>query len=130
MSNTKLFFRVGLHVEPGDKFVAVHDCLAADADDAQEQAERAYPGCEVVTVLEFADVGEVLVIYSANESAVSCDNAGFWSNDNGWTELSGATSFTPLDMKVMNLPMALGEDAQWIFRELANASYGAPIVAI
>ncbi len=47
--NKKLHpYRVMLHDEPGDRFQLAFDCMAEDADDAVEQAENAYPGCEAV----------------------------------------------------------------------------------
>lgn len=46
-------FRVSLHEEPGDKFVLFFDCVAEDADHAAEQAEDAYPGCEVINCTQF-----------------------------------------------------------------------------
>lgn len=40
-------YRVTLFEEPGDRVTIVFDCYAEDADHAAEQAENAYPGCEV-----------------------------------------------------------------------------------
>jgi hypothetical protein len=42
--------RISLKEEPGDKFTIFFDCQAEDADHAQEQAENAYTGCEIVMV--------------------------------------------------------------------------------
>lgn len=42
--------RVTLKEEAGDKFTIFFDCQAEDESHAQEQAENAYPGCEIVTV--------------------------------------------------------------------------------
>lgn len=47
-------FRVSLHESPGDKFILHFDCMAEDADHAAEQAENAYPGCEVIHEMEEA----------------------------------------------------------------------------
>lgn len=66
------------------------------------------------------------VVYSPNESAVS-DGAGFWSNDDGWTEFSGATRFSEHEMQTMHLPDATGGDAKWVRWDEANASYGSPV---
>lgn len=45
-------YRVSLYEEPGDKFLLMFDCHADDADHAEEQAENAYPGCEIRLVTE------------------------------------------------------------------------------
>ena len=41
---------VTLHEEVGDKFTLVFNCEAEDTEHAAEQAEDAYPGCEVINV--------------------------------------------------------------------------------
>ena len=38
-------WRVVLYEGPQDRFTVEFDCMAKDADDAAEQAEKAYPGC-------------------------------------------------------------------------------------
>jgi hypothetical protein len=43
-------YRVSLHEEPGDKFTLYFDCWAEDQDHAEEQAENAYPGCEILII--------------------------------------------------------------------------------
>lgn len=48
------------------------------------------------------------VIYSASEAAVSEDNAGFWSNEYGWTTFNLATRFGGCDL---DLPVARNNDA-------------------
>lgn len=47
-------YRVGLHEEPGDKFLMLFDCWAEDADHAEEQALNMYPGAEVVNIYKKA----------------------------------------------------------------------------
>lgn len=39
---------VTLHEEPGDKFTLMFECWAENAEHACEQAEDAYPGCELI----------------------------------------------------------------------------------
>ncbi|MDD3477920.1 MAG: hypothetical protein PHP32_03510 [Candidatus Izemoplasmatales bacterium] len=46
-------FRVTYREEPGDKHFWVFDCWAEDDDHATEQAENAYPCCEIINVFEF-----------------------------------------------------------------------------
>lgn len=46
-------YRVTLHEEKGDKFQILFDCQAEDAGHAEEQAENAYPGCEVINCTPF-----------------------------------------------------------------------------
>ena len=41
---------VSLHEDAGDRFVLMFACWAEDADHAAEQAENAYPGCEIINV--------------------------------------------------------------------------------
>ena len=45
-------YRVSLHEEQGDKFILHFDCWAEDRDHAEEQAENAYPGCELLHLIE------------------------------------------------------------------------------
>lgn len=40
-------YRVTLHEERGDKHLIVFDCLAEDSDHADDQANNAYPLCEI-----------------------------------------------------------------------------------
>lgn len=42
-------YRVMIYENRGDKFKLAFDCDAADPDDAAEQAEREYPGCEIIS---------------------------------------------------------------------------------
>ncbi len=46
-------YQVCLYEEPGDKFRLMFDCQADDPDHAEEQAENAYPGCEVLYVFSW-----------------------------------------------------------------------------
>lgn len=48
------------------------------------------------------------VIYSPSEAAVCDDNAGFWSNEYGWTVFDLATRF---DGRHLNLPSTTNDDA-------------------
>jgi hypothetical protein len=60
-------YRVTLHEEPGDEFVMAFDCIADDADHAAEQAENAYPGCEVINATPgVADVRNIAERTSRN----------------------------------------------------------------
>mgnify|MGYP000916757424 FL=1 len=43
-------YGVSLHEEPGDKFRSHFFCRAEDPEHAAEQAENAYPGCEILVV--------------------------------------------------------------------------------
>lgn len=107
-------YRVMLHEEKGDKFTIAFDCQAEDDDHAVEQAQDAYPGCEIVSSLPFDGGEKAYVVYSPNESAHSNDGAGFWSNTEGWTTIDGATRFSFEEKSSLNLPMATGLDAQWV----------------
>ncbi|MHB0972855.1 MAG: hypothetical protein ACYC0P_01255 [Thiobacillus sp.] len=42
-------YRVMLYEKRGDKFKLAFDCDAVEPDDAAEQAEREYPGCEIIS---------------------------------------------------------------------------------
>jgi hypothetical protein len=61
------------------------------------------------------DVPE-FVVFSASEARASDDTAGFWSNQDGWTTLDGATKF---DEAGGLLPLSAGNDAVWM-----RAPYG------
>jgi hypothetical protein len=104
---------VMLHEDPGDKFKIVFDCMAEDDDHAVEQAENAYPGCEIISHFPFDYTTLCYVIYSPNESAVN-DGAGFWSNQYGWTELDSATRFSCYEKQTLDLPVSTGQDARWV----------------
>lgn len=96
--------------EPSDGFLDSHTCLMetileARALNAELLSDQAH-----------------WVIYSPNESSLN-DGAGFWCNTDGWTELEGATKFTPAQSRVFTLPMATGQDARWVdVRTLCAAS--------
>jgi hypothetical protein len=49
---TLLPYRVTLKEDAGDKFTVAFDCQAEDTDHAEEQAENAYPGCEIVNITQ------------------------------------------------------------------------------
>jgi len=55
-----------------------------------------------------------VVIFSEIEAMQS--GGGFWSNNNGWTGLAGATLFTPEESRTFGLPFALATlpDANWL----------------
>ena len=55
-NNNLISYRVTLKEEPNDKFLIVFDCMAEDDDHAAEQAENAYPLCEVFNVTFFPEV--------------------------------------------------------------------------
>lgn len=46
-------FRVMLYERPGDEYKLAFDCDAEDPEDAAEQAELAYRGCEVISCTWF-----------------------------------------------------------------------------
>lgn len=62
------------------------------------------------------------VIYSPNESA-TCFGAGFWNNEDGWTEFEEATLFTEAEARSLNLPMSAGNDARFVEKAAAWAAY-------
>lgn len=45
-------YRVSLYEDPGDKFKIIFNCMATDADHADEQAMNMYPGCEIIITAE------------------------------------------------------------------------------
>lgn len=47
-------FSVSLKEDKGDKFTIVFECSAEDRDHAEEQAENAYPSCEIVLVTDLS----------------------------------------------------------------------------
>lgn len=118
-------YRVTLHEEAGDKFQLVFDCQAEDADHAVEQAQDAYPGCQIIGATRLDAEELSYVIYSANESATLGDGSGFWSNDDGWTTIEHASRFSITETKFRNLPMSTGDDAKWLTYETALHSYGS-----
>lgn len=123
MKNDLKPYRVMLHEEPGDKFRLVFDCMAEDDDHAVEQAENAYPGCEIISYLSFENIQLSHVIYSPNESAIG-DGSGFWNNKEGWVDIQQATRFSLDETERLNLPISPGGDAKWVLFDEASASYG------
>ena len=119
-------YRVLLNEEHSPTFQTVFNCMAEDDDHAQEQAENAYPGCEINTVS--FDMSPVkYVLFSQEELSKSDDSAGFWSDANGWTTLADATVYYDEDVKESRLPLL--SDARWVLMEDAEARYGASNVA-
>jgi len=49
-------YRVSLHEHPGDKFIMMFHCWAEDTEHAAEQAENAYPGCEVLIIIDWDEL--------------------------------------------------------------------------
>lgn len=67
------------------------------------------------TAWPFMSESDPVVIYSPNEAA--CGNGGgFWSNEDGWTDLENATEFEKADVIKLTLPLSSGGDAQWFFK--------------
>lgn len=67
-------------------------------------------------------VGEVMsrkyqVIYSRSEG-------GFWSNNDGWGDLDGATVFHEGQINNLRLPMAANNDAEWLYSHFFNKTVG------
>lgn len=60
-------------------------------------------------------------VFSQSEADENGDGAGWWSNEQGWTNLVGATRFTRLESTTLNLPMAKRNDARWVS---AREAYG------
>lgn len=57
--------------------------------------------------------GCTYVIHSASEAEAS-DGAGYWSNEDGWTNIEGATRFTAAEQRSFHvLPASAGSDAEW-----------------
>jgi len=48
-------YRVMLYENRDDKLKLAFDCDAADPEDASEQAEREYPGCEIISCTWYED---------------------------------------------------------------------------
>lgn len=62
------------------------------------------------------------VIYSPTEAA-ECFGAGFWNNEEGWTEFEEATLFTEAEARSLNLPASVGNDARFVEESSAWAAY-------
>ncbi|MCL4526394.1 MAG: hypothetical protein M1492_07855 [Gammaproteobacteria bacterium] len=105
---------------PDQDVAQIFCCNQADDEaHAREQAENAYPGCRVNTVFESGDSGW-LRIYSASEAAV--DGAGFWSDEDGWTEDGGESLYEVMECMESRLPLSVGGDAVWQFVRACAAS--------
>lgn len=84
-----------------------------------------------MTTLARAQLAASVVIFSEQE-AMRC-GAGFWSNDQGWTELENATLFTPEESRTLGLPLTLAAlpDANWMAgSDAARASLAAKIKTV
>lgn len=73
-----------------------------------------------------AAAGPAYVVFSRQQFDDA--EAGFWSNDNGWTELTGATLFSQCERDSLRLPKQ--QDAVWMEHaaagQLVNALMEAP----
>ncbi|NEX60104.1 hypothetical protein [Noviherbaspirillum galbum] len=86
--------------------------------------ERHWRQADTAEIWKLArDVKSGYVIYSANESAAA-DGSGFWSDRDGWVPLNQATRYSETDRNTLNLPLATGQDAQWVIFNVAKAHYG------
>lgn len=56
---------------------------------------------------------DMYVIFSDSESHGEEDN-GFWSNETGWGSMDSATRFDKSEIGILNLPMSLGNDAEFM----------------
>lgn len=56
MSNELKRFHVSLHEEQGDKFRVIFQCLAEDAEHAQDLAQDEFPGGEILLAREVSEV--------------------------------------------------------------------------
>ena len=67
-------------------------------------------------VTERGDI-DASVIYSPNEAALSNDDGGYWSNEDGWSGLESATRYTPSDVAMIRphrMPITTGRDARFV----------------
>lgn len=71
----------------------------AAADDAVTDGPEAFP--------------QTWVVYSRSEEDISGD-AGYWSNDFGWSLREHATLFSSREKAEFNLPYSAGNDAVWV----------------
>jgi hypothetical protein len=73
-----------------------------------------------------AQLAASMVIFSEREAVQS--GAGFWSNDQGWTTLGGATLFTHQESQSYRLPFRAQGDVAWMHgTDAARASLAAQI---
>ena len=111
-------YRVMLHETFGNKFRLVFDCQAVDADDAEDQAEKAYPGSNIISVTPFDNSPLDFVILYESEGGDQ-----YWSNTESWVELPHASRFTHEESKIFNLPITSGKNPKWVLYTEAIASY-------
>ena len=112
-------FRVSLHEEAGDKFTIHFECMAENEDHAIEQAENAYPGCEIRNWIPTVEEG-LYRIYAKSEAEAS-DGGGFWSNEDGWVGEESATLFNSFERETLDfMPMSAEQDAEWQTVPTAN----------
>ncbi|ABM41647.1 hypothetical protein QYG06_10035 [Xanthomonas euvesicatoria] len=64
------------------------------------------------------------VVHSPNESAISNDGAGFWSNEFGWVPFDQATRFSTEETGRLRLPFSTGGDARFVPWQEALRHYG------
>jgi len=116
---TLIAYQVLLHEERGDGIVIIFKCMAEDEEHAREQAVDAYPCCEIVYAHQANDTDQCFVIFSTSN-----DDAGYWSNEDGWTELAEATKFALTDMVNATLPVSANRDAKWVRLESSAMTAG------
>lgn len=69
------------------------------------------------------------VVYSPNESAVSREDAGFWSDELGWVPFYQARLYSTAETESAQLPWATGGDARFVRWHEAQDHYGVDPVA-
>ncbi len=67
---------------------------------------------------------QIYVIVSKAELAISEDDEGFWNEELGWVGLSDATHYNSKKDVTLHPPQVMGEYAQWMTLDEANAEYG------
>ena len=69
---------------------------------------------------------QIYVIVSKAELAISDDDEGFWNEELGWVGLSDATHYNQKKDVTLHPAQIMGEYAQWMTLDEANAEYGEP----
>lgn len=107
---------VSLHEEPGDKFQLVFRCFAENPEHAFEQAEDAYPGCELLTSDLDPDAHYVLCANGADL---------YWNQEKGsFGDIAHATRYTLNEDLDPNAHYVLCTNSAELYWNQENGSFG------
>lgn len=98
------------------KMTETHHVCSEDAESAAVAVSTSIHGCKILSVNQigkvFGGVEFKYTIYSPSESEINNDK-GFWNDVMGWGPEGTALLFTLAEIKSLQLPASVGNDARF-----------------